>query len=366
MRLIELSTFHERCGVATYTEALADGLSKLGVEVSVLSPHLEQGGQERGVSPPRLWGRHDATILEALRTFTAIRELRPDVVHAQVNLGLFSPRFLAVIGTLCRANRIPFWATLHARGGGDKHRSRLNMRTLAALLPARLVVHNEQHRAELGFRGAAVVPHGIEAPRIIDVQEAKRESGVDPNRPVIAHFGFLVPNKGVAETIEAVAELVRGPLPRLLYRVVGGAVPTDESRDHARALSARVRELGLEDHVELAMDFVPAEQARRRLESADWIVLNYRHYTWEGTSGAARFALGAGRPLAISRSPLFDDLRGTAHTLDGPLTAALAKLFDASSHELAAQTLALSRSYADACSWPRIAERHLALFRESA
>ena len=40
MRLIELTTFHEPFGIATYAEGLIDAMRELGAEVEVLAPML--------------------------------------------------------------------------------------------------------------------------------------------------------------------------------------------------------------------------------------------------------------------------------------------------------------------------------------
>ena len=65
------------------------------------------------------------------------------------------------------------------------------------------------------------------------------------------------------------------------------------------------------------------------LSAADWILLNYATDTSQGASGAVRRALSSGRPVAVSRAPIFDDVREAVHTIgDGPLAPAIAGLFN--------------------------------------
>src|SRR6267142_6815090 len=101
MRIVILSTFQEPCGIATYTEDLVRELGALSVETPILSPHARKGADGWG-NQPRLWNRNRAFGFEAVRTFRAIQEAKPDLVHLQVNRSLYSSRFLYNLGVLCR------------------------------------------------------------------------------------------------------------------------------------------------------------------------------------------------------------------------------------------------------------------------
>ncbi len=363
MRAVFLSTYHERCGIATYSEALVAALREAGADVRVIAPHLPAHDPGRdGDQPPRLWGRNRAFGFQAFRVAAAIEALRPDVVHAQVNLSLYSSRVLFVLAALLHRRGIPLVATLHGRRGGSWGRNFKLTRLHYALRHAHLVVHGEDHRAELDRLRVHVIPHGIEAVRPIPKDEARRAIGLDPRRPVVAHFGFLVPDKGIAEVLQSVAELRRGAVPDLYYWISGAVHGTAESRGHHDALRRRVTELGLDGHVHLSGEFVSDDRVRLELAAADWIALNYATGGSQGASGAVRRALTSGRPIAVSRASIFDDVRRATVTLDAPLTPAIGRLF--AEPGLADETARRGAALVDEQSWPRVARRHLALYAD--
>jgi glycosyltransferase involved in cell wall biosynthesis len=362
MRAVFLSTFHERCGIATYSEALVPALRAEGVDVRVLAPRLPAHDPGRGEQPPRLWARNRAFGFEAFRVAAAIEALRPDVVHAQVNLSLYSSRVLFVLAALLHRRGIPLVATLHGRRGGSWGRNFKISRLLYALRHAHLVVHGEDHRVELDRPRVHVIPHGIEPVQLIDRLEARAAIGLDPRRPVVAHFGFLVPDKGIADVLRAVAELRKGAVPDLFYWVSGAVHGTAESRGHFAELQRLVADLGLGAHVHLSGEFVADERVRLELAAADWVALNYATGGSQGASGAVRRALTSGRPVAVSRATIFDDVRDAAVTLEPPLAEAIGRLFREPG--LAEETARRGVRLVERQSWPSIARRHAALYEE--
>jgi glycosyltransferase involved in cell wall biosynthesis len=358
MRVVLLSTFQEPCGIATYTEDLVRALDALSVETLVLSPRERKGAAGWG-DQPRLWNRNRAFGFEALRTFRAIEGHRPDLVHAQINRSLYSSRFLYSLGLLCARARLPLVATLHGRKTGSFGPDFKLWRVLHALRHADLVVHTDAHRAELGRDRVHVIRHGMREVRARPVADARAALGLDVYRRVLAHVGFLVPDKGVEEMIRAVHELRRAGAIDLFYWIAGGAYSSRESLDYFARLGRTVRELSLEEHVHLNDAFVDEERLALELEAANWIVLNYATGNAQGASGAARRALSSGRPVAVSRAPVFDDVREAVHTFQEPLAAAIPALFEGS---LTDETRAKGRAFCERHSWRRVAERHVELY----
>lgn len=361
MRVALLSTFGETCGIATYSEALVASLPEHGIEPVVLSPHLRPGDGPRGPQPPRIWRRDHATFLQALQTFRKLREARAELVHVQLSLGLNSPRFLYALSKLCARANLPLIVTLHDRDGGNRFRRWKFRRTLFALRDATLIVHEPDQRVELGRDRVHVVPHGIWSIPERPPEDAKRELGLPEAAPIVAHFGFLHPDKGIEEVLRAIAELRARDLPNLAYRVCGGTFPTEASRAYLARLKAEVRELGLESAVHLTGEFLSEERTTLELQAADLLVLNYRTGNNQGASGAGRRALAVGRALAVSQAPIFDDMRGAVHTLEGPLSEEIRALLQ--EPERCQALAAQSRAYREARSWSRIALAHAELYR---
>ncbi|CAN5189016.1 hypothetical protein BH09MYX1_BH09MYX1_25830 [soil metagenome] len=358
IRIAWLSSFHEHCGIATYSESLVFELRKHAV-VKVFAPRRIAGDEGRGEQPPRLWNRNRTFGFEALRVRDRILAMRPDVVHLQVNLSLYSSRFLFTLVRLLERSGVPVVATLHGRGGGSLGRRFKVARLLFALRGADIVVHTEAHRSELARERVHVIAHGIDPVVSRSKKEARAILGLDPARPVLAHFGFLVPDKGIAEVIRAVAEL-RARHADLLYWICGAIYGTDESRLYYAELLRETRALGLTDAVHLTGDFVSSERALVEIGAADFVVLNYQTGGSQGASGAARRALTSGRAVAVSEAPVFDDLREAVHTIRPNLVRSLGALID--DPGLALATTERARRFCEAHSWSRTAEAHRALY----
>lgn len=355
MHVVQLSTFAEPCGIATYTEALVGGLALAGVTTTVLAP-FRATPPEASSQPQRLWSRNRGTPAEATRVLETIARLSPDLVHCQINAGLFSPQFVATLSAGLRQRQIPLVATLHDRQPPSLVARLRHHALLLSLGDAALVVHNGAHAVELGARTSTVLPHGV-AVSMSDRWGPEREPD---DQFVIAHFGFLLRDKGVREVVEAVAALRARGEHRLRYQVLGAVYDSEASRAMYRELVGLVRNLQLVDTVRLDPTFKTADESLLALRRADWIILNYRSGSAQGTSGAVRHALASGRPVAVSQASIFDDVRDAVHTLRGPLPDALSELIAAT--ELAAQTQARARAFRDAHAWPHIARLHRDLY----
>ena len=359
LRLTLLTTFGEQCGIATYSEPLAEGLSHHGVEVSVLAPKLRESDSPRGPQPTRVWRRSRAGLAAAWQTFRQIQAQRADVVHVQVTLGIVSPAFLLGIARLCRRARISLFATLHEAGGGSALRRFQFARARFALRGAELIVHEP----DPSVPGAHVVPHGIAEIPYRPRDEARRELGLSPSALVMAHFGFIHPDKGIEEVLRVVAQLRQSRFPNLEYRVCGGTFANVTSRAHLAHLQALAASLGLGDAARITGEFAAEERVTLEMQAADLVVLNYLTGNRQGASGAAHRALSAGSALAVSGAPIFDSLREAAHTLTGPLQIELEALLDSPTARAAISARAVA--FREARSWRRVAGAHAELYRRA-
>jgi glycosyltransferase involved in cell wall biosynthesis len=102
-------------------------------------------------------------------------------------------------------------------------RSRL-LRAAIKRLSSETISINRDVGRSFGVTGA-VVANPVDLRRFApaDVAEAKTRLGLDPDRPVVAFFGFLYASKGYREFLQA-AGLVRRRGIEATYLVVGGAV----------------------------------------------------------------------------------------------------------------------------------------------
>jgi glycosyltransferase involved in cell wall biosynthesis len=200
-------------------------------------------------------------------------------------------------------------------------------------------------------------------PRVdrLAVPDARRAIGIAPADRVLAHFGFLMPDKGVLEVMRAVAALRASAYPDLRYWISGALFPSEESREYYDLLIRERARLRLDDAVHLTGEFVSHDDASRAMAAADWVVLNYRTGGAQASSGAVTRALASGTPVAVSTAPIFDDVRDAVHTIGDPLEQAIARLLD--DRVLADRVRSRAAAFCAAAEWSRIARRHADLYR---
>ena len=160
------------------------------------------------------------------------------------------------------------------------------------------------------LRNTVHFPHGVVDARKITnhmVETASRDYFV------VATFGFLLPHKGIAELIRAVAiALKRKPHIRLnLY-----TAQLDERsalyRDQCQQL---IDAKGIGDKVKWHLDYLPIDDVFQYLAQADLLVLPYSNTT-ESSSAAARMCLSSGTPLICTRNAIFDDIARVVKFVD--------------------------------------------------
>jgi len=205
--------------------------------------------------------------------------------------------------------------------------------------------------ADLGLvpRRAVVIPHGTgTAPELRGLDAPASE----PPRTVL-FFGRVEPYKGVPDLLEAARDLPAG-----LRIVVAGACPNPELRaDLRRAAAGR-------DDVTVSLEHVPNDELVSLLGSADWLAFPFRKIT---TSGSVMLAMEAGRPVIVPGLPALVDLPDAAVLryppgVDG-LRSALRQAATLPASDLTARGSA-AREFALSHSWPEVARRTDAAFRE--
>jgi glycosyltransferase involved in cell wall biosynthesis len=265
-----------------------------------LAPRLRAGGVEV-VPPPgpgalrRLPRRHRDPLLlplAAARLWRVIRARRPDVVH------LFLPAAYLVGGAcaLLAGHRTVVMSRRNLNRYQRRHRvfawleRRLHRRVAAVLANSR-AVHAELVREGVPPERLGLIHNGIDLDRFTGTpprRELRARIGVAPSALVLVTLANLVPYKGHADLLAALAG-VSGRLPPGWTLLCAG-------RDDGagRALAARAQALGLADHVRWLglRDDVPA-----LLAASDIGILPSHE---EGFSNSVLEGMAAGLPMVVT------------------------------------------------------------------
>lgn len=288
----------DRGGIAAYSQRLVEALRSAGVDARLAAPpgralaapsipHLLWGYEVAGMGKARLYAHR---MKEALRgawaLATAVRSVRPDVVHVQTSV---IPRFDWLAHRVLRRSR-PLVVTAHdaipLEGGADAFRRQAKTWRAADAV----IVHGEDPRLAVTDsapgRLVRVVPVDLNLGKgPVERHAARARLGIGEGKIALL-FGLLRPYKGLGLLGEAWPSVADAqPDARLL--VVGDA-------DHDLPELERLRRLrGVEVHE----GFVPEEDIDAWVSAADVLVLPYTTGTH---SGVLNRGLGQGTPVLAS------------------------------------------------------------------
>lgn len=230
-----------------------------------------------------------------------------------------------------------------------------------------LICHGEEARTELirDLRIPAdkvwVIPHGplFETQKQVSPDEARLQLGLDQEEPLVTCLGVISPYKGIPFLLDSWKRLKQaGTKGRLL--IAGTGDPSLLSQ-----IEAKVKTDGLEDSVDLRLQFIPVEQLPLLHQAADVLVYPYSAGT---TSGALLTGLNYGKAIVATRLPFFQeylDHDKTARIVDygdvGALASSLQILIE-HPEERSRIANALARQSSQGTEWHEIARKTRACY----
>jgi glycosyltransferase involved in cell wall biosynthesis len=316
-RLGWVTTYQKQCGIATYSEHLLD---VFGIPTVVLADDGDGPRSTDAVNVCRCWGEGKPDTLDRLKQ--AIEDHDLDTIVIQFNYAFFDFRYLSELINALKDESKTVVVTLHATADPAHDQTK----KLAQLIDAfsrcdRLFVHSINDLNQLKRYGlinnVALFPHGL---LVAPEAEAQKRPSRGPVR--FASYGFFLPNKGLIELIEA-ANLWKQEGFGFHLHLVNSAYPADVSQQLIEQAHSLVARYQLKEQVRLTTDFLADADSLKMLSEADIIVYPYQS-TAESASGAVRYGLSVGKPVAVTPLPIFDDVSSSVFQLPGTSPAVLA------------------------------------------
>jgi glycosyltransferase involved in cell wall biosynthesis len=256
------------------------------------------------------------------------------LLHIQQEHTLFDDATLTSCVQQARASRVPVIITEHA----ITQQARAWEREADALV-ALTRAGADLLKARWPGRPVHLIPSGCPAwfpPR-------KKRRGL-----VMGAFGFLEHHKGFWQLLDLLPRL---PGAELLMFSYAKSEQTERRWNEAAAGLPVRRERG----------FLPVDEVARRLAAeCDILVFWYDHSSHASSSYAARIGMATGVPVLTSPTGWFADLRECTYQPEDLFEGVKQLMEDTPLRE---RLVTASRDYCHENSWPRIAERHLALWR---
>jgi len=343
------------CGLATFSAALADGLTTRGADVSVVriadgapSKHANVVGELVNGSAPSV-----AATSELLN--------RSDVAVIQHEYGIYGGPDGDEVIDIMKGLTVPSIVVAHTvlKDPTPQQRSVLNEVVTRADC---VVVMSEVARQRLctGFAvddtKVVTIPHGAALP----TTAALKRSG----RPTILTWGLLGPGKGIERVIDAMASLKDlAHQPR--YSIAGRTHPkvlAAEGEAYREGLVAQAQRLGITDSVSFDPAYRTPAALTAMMQAASVVVLPYDSKD-QVTSGVLVDSIASGRPIIATAFPhaieLLGSGAGTVVDHDDPdaLVGALRRLL--TDPRVAGSMASEARDLAPAMAWPVVANAYL-------
>jgi glycosyltransferase involved in cell wall biosynthesis len=360
-----------RCGIATFTthlqQAVAASYPALETSIVAMTDH----GQVYDF-PAAVALQIEADDIDAYaRAANFLNAGRFDTVCLQHEFGIFGGEVGAHILVLLSGLTMPVVTTLHTvladptavqravLNGVVEASSKIVVMAGKARELLRSVYHVPDDKIE-------VIPHGIPDVALVTPDAAKARVGFG-GRSVILTFGLLSPNKGIEVMIDAMPSILQRR-PDAVYVVLGATHPNlvrERGEAYRESLTARVRELGVEDHVVFLDQFVDQTTLLEFISMCDVYVTPYLNEA-QMTSGTLAYSFGLGKPVVSTpywhARELLADGRGVLVPFGNPAAIGneIAALLtdDPRRQAMCERAYAVSRTM----TWERTAERYISVF----
>jgi glycosyltransferase involved in cell wall biosynthesis len=362
------------CGIATFTTDLQQAISTSRPNIDTCIVAMTDHGQVYEYPAAVALQIKDGNIDEYARAADFLNGGRFDAVCLQHEFGIFGGEAGAHILALLSRLTMPVVTTLHTVLAKP---TAVQRAVLVRIVEAssKVVVMAKKGRELL--RGVYQVPddkieviaHGIPDVAFVGPDAAKAKLGFG-GRPIILTFGLLSPNKGIEVMIDAMPSILKHRADAV-YVVLGATHPNlvrDEGEAYRKSLMARVRELGVEDHVVFLDQFVDQATLLEFISMCDVYVTPYLNEA-QMTSGTLAYSFGLGKPVVSTpywhARELLADGRGVlvpfgdAAAIGGEIAALLTD--DVRRQAMCKRAYAASRTMI----WARTADRYMSVFENA-
>jgi glycosyltransferase involved in cell wall biosynthesis len=360
-----------RCGIATFTTHLQQAVAASHPALETCIVAMTDHGQVYDY-PPAVALQIEADDIDAYaRAAHFLNAGRFDTVCLQHEFGIFGGEAGAHILVLLSGLTMPVVTTLHTVLGDPTTAQRAvlmgiveaSSKIVVMAGKARELLRSVYHVPDDKIE---VIPHGIPDVAFVAPDAAKAKLGF-AGRPVILTFGLLSPNKGIEVMIDAMPSILQRR-PDAVYVVLGATHPNlvrEQGEAYRESLTARVRELGVEDHVVFLDRFVDQTTLLEFISMCDVYVTPYLNEA-QMTSGTLAYSFGLGKPVVSTpywhARELLADGRGVlvpfgnATAIGSEIAALLTD--DPRRRAMCERAYAVSRTM----TWERTAERYISVF----
>lgn len=363
-----------RCGISTFTSDIQQSISKSYPNIATCIIAMTDHGHNYDYPAIVRKQIHDNKLEDYVDAADFLNEGSFDIVSLQHEFGIFGGEAGNHILTLLSRLTAPVVTTLHTVLSTPTPAEKDVLNRVVDASSKVVVMADKGSKVlrdvyQIPTEKIQILPHGIPDHPFVEPDRAKIKFGFS-GRAVILTFGLLSPNKGIEIMIDAMPLILKSRADAV-YVVLGATHPNlvrFRGETYREGLAARVRDLGIEDHVVFLDQFVDQATLLDFISMCDVYVTPYLNEA-QMTSGTLAYSFGLGKAvvstpywhaqelLADGRGILvpFGDSRAIGREIAELLT------------DDARRKVMRKRAYSDSRSmtWERTAERYHAVFEST-
>ncbi len=241
-------------------------------------------------------------IYNLIQLFYQIKRINPDIIHFQ---WMPFPFFDAMLVKYLKKTA-PVVITVH--DVMPYHKSASSKFQLFNFYPSlgefdHLIVHTQSayntlvNEAKISKNNMSIVPFGLIDNYIKNTAPAEIPK---QNKKTILCFGTIKPYKGIDILLKGFAGLPKKILEQTML-VIAGAPKMD-----INPLLILAKDLGINDHIEWVLNYIPEDKIGEILSKATLFVLPYRHF--KSQSGVLMSILPVGKPIIATKMSGFTEI----------------------------------------------------------
>lgn len=359
-----------KCGIATFTHDLNNGIKKNGVKTAVIA--INDGLNKYAYPSDVVFEIEQNEIASYINAASYLNANNFDAVILQHEFGIFGGKDGRHIIQLLKRLRMPVVTTLHTVLDIPSENQRQVLTEITKLSDKIISISQKgidilQEIYNIPLSKSIHIHHGVHKIAVEGVPALRKKLGVEEKK-VLLTFGLLSKNKSIEVVINALPEVIKKH-PNIVYIVLGATHPhvvKSEGEEYRHSLVRLVTKLGLEKNVIFINRFVSNEELYTYLKLCDIYVIPYLGEK-QISSGTLIYTMGAEKPiistpfwyatemLAENRGMLFD------FNNSQQLSEKITELLDDKSKRTAIAKNAFT--LAEKCYWPNIGKKYLKLLK---
>lgn len=357
-----------KCGIATFTNDLNDGIRQNGMDTSVVA--MNDGGNKYRYPADVEFEIEQNEIMSYINAADFLNTHHFDAAILQHEFGIYGGADGRNVVQLLKRLQIPVVTTLHTILDDPSEGQKEVIHEIAGLSQRLISISQKgidilEEAYGIPASKCAHIHHGVHRAEVEGLEEMKRELGIK-GKKILLTFGLLSRNKSIEVVINALPHVIEKH-PDVVYIVLGATHPhvvEQEGEAYRYALHHLVATLRLEKHVLFIDQFVSNEKLLRFLSLCDIYVIPYLGRK-QISSGTLIYAMSAGKPVVSTpfwyAEEMLADGRGLLFDFNdsAQLSEKIIHLLD---NDEARKTMSRKAlALAGQCHWPGIGGQYIRL-----